>query len=322
MRKFQSISCFRTCLVTMVCLSPLLLNIWADKLQLNVRYFGIVFLTSTSTSIISSTTTTTTTSSIATTPLLSSEKIKRHNIAPFEYSPDEYTDVKLPRLYQANLPQSHITATNYSLAEANCSATIILIKTARSNSARRNQMRRQLRKVSSSSTISHYFILGQSIDGENDAELAKESTKNGDLLFGEFIDTYDNLTMKSLSALDWARTVCGEETGAFLLIDDDVQFKNTAAVSALSRIPFAAVACLAMMKPATIPVLRDGKWAITRDEYSVDTYPQYCIGPAIGFTRKAAGIIIEVARKTQSFKIDGQSFTCVRDHQETVMSCV
>jgi len=85
-----------------------------------------------------------------------------HNIAPFEFSPDKYTDDKLPPLYAASSIQSHVTAANYSMTSAKCSRTLILIKTARSNSVKRDQMRRQLRKVSQISN--HYFVLGQAID--------------------------------------------------------------------------------------------------------------------------------------------------------------
>lgn len=59
-----------------------------------------------------------------------------------------------------------------------------------------------------------------------------------------------------------------------------------------------------MMKPSTIPVMRHGKWGVTREEYNRDTYPAYCIGPAIGFTRKAAQVILNTAKMTKSYKID------------------
>ena len=41
-----------------------------------------------------------------------------------------------------------------------------------------------------------------------------------------------------------------------------------------------------------------------RPNQSSSTYPAYCIGPAIGFTRKAAQVILDTAKVTKSFKID------------------
>ena len=67
---------------------------------------------------------------------------------------------------------------------------------------------------------------------------------------------------------------------------------------------FATVACLAVMKPSNVPVLRKGKWGVTREEYNAATYPAYCLGPAIGFTRSAAVSILETAKKTEFYKID------------------
>ena len=39
---------------------------------------------------------------------------------------------------------------------------------------------------------------------------------------------------------------------------------------------FATVAGLAVMKPSNAPVLRKGKWGVTREEYNAETYPAYC----------------------------------------------
>ena len=59
-----------------------------------------------------------------------------------------------------------------------------------------------------------------------------------------------------------------------------------------------------MMKPPTIKVMRNGKWGVSREEYNRTTYPAYCIGPAIGFTRQAAEVILKAAKVTKSYKID------------------
>ncbi|NXR67146.1 B3G5B glucosaminyltransferase, partial [Rhadina sibilatrix] len=60
-------------------------------------------------------------------------------------------------------------------------------------------------------------------------ELLAESRQHGDILQGDFGDTYANLTLKTLLLLRWARACCG---GApFLLKADDDVFVNVPAVA-------------------------------------------------------------------------------------------
>ena len=70
-------------------------------------------------------------------------------------------------------------------------------------------------------------------DTEEENKLLDESMSYGDLVFGEFIDSYFNLTVKSLSALEWSLSSC-QDTKAVVLIDDDVQVIKPEAFISLS----------------------------------------------------------------------------------------
>ena len=54
--------------------------------------------------------------------------------------------------------------------------------------------------------------------------IEKEFTSHGDIILGNFVDTYQNLTLKSLSALNFFLDVC-PSTKLLYLIDDDVEFQ-------------------------------------------------------------------------------------------------
>ena len=75
-------------------------------------------------------------------------------------------------------------------------------------------------------------MLGLS-DDKNAEKIKAENAKSGDILIGNFIDTYYNLTVKSLSALDWSVESC-PETKSIILCDDDVQFRDVGAMRKFS----------------------------------------------------------------------------------------
>jgi hypothetical protein len=52
------------------------------------------------------------------------------------------------------------------------------------------------------------FILGSSSDGELNSMIVHENEKHGDIIQGDFMDTYRNLTFKSFVAWRWIRHNC------------------------------------------------------------------------------------------------------------------
>ena len=141
-----------------------------------------------------------------------------------------YNEEKLPSDYTEDTLQEFTTARSYSLNTANCSETLILIKTARKNSKRRFKMRKELKKLKD---INHYFMLGTAENGTYTDKLLAESDRYNDILIGNFIDSYYNLTIKSLSALQWSVDVC-TETKSIILCDDDVHFNEPKVIRSLA----------------------------------------------------------------------------------------
>ncbi|XP_077525492.1 beta-1,3-galactosyltransferase 1-like isoform X1 [Amblyomma americanum] len=62
------------------------------------------------------------------------------------------------------------------------------------------------------------FLLGRS---PYDPEIKAESQVHGDIVQGDFIDSYDNLTLKSVMMLHWTRSFC-PDVEYILKTDDDV----------------------------------------------------------------------------------------------------
>ena len=53
------------------------------------------------------------------------------------------------------------------------------------------------------------------------ADLEEESDQNGDLVITEHLDSYNNLTLKTMAAFDWMLTFC-PQTEYLLKTDDDM----------------------------------------------------------------------------------------------------
>ena len=185
-------------------------------------------------SVRSTTSTTTTTTTTSPSTSLDVVKVDGFNLEPFVLYDESYKGDKLPKQYTENLIQNFTVASNYSsdYSWQQCTDTMVVVKSARSNFDRRKLMRKKLTKLEG---ITYYFIIGMSAtnDTEEENKLLDESMSYGDLVFGEFIDSYFNLTVKSLSALEWSLSSC-QDTKAVVLIDDDVQVIKPEAFISLS----------------------------------------------------------------------------------------
>ncbi|XP_054713173.1 beta-1,3-galactosyltransferase 5-like [Uloborus diversus] len=138
-------------------------------------------------------------------------------------------------------------------------------------------------------------------------EIEKESHKNRDIVQGNFLDSYRNLTYKHLMGLAWAQKFC-KQTKFLLKMDDDIymdiyqfldyiklQFNQTALLN--------KIACYFQ---SNMPVVRDpvSKWYITKEEYKEDKFENYCSGWAYLTTINVAGKLHQMAKITPYFWVD------------------
>ncbi|XP_062854610.1 beta-1,3-galactosyltransferase 5 [Trichomycterus rosablanca] len=136
------------------------------------------------------------------------------------------------------------------------------------------------------------FMLGQTSDPVLTKELAEEAQEHGDLVQGRFLDTYANLTLKTLSMLAWARRFC-PEAHFVAKVDDDVMFNPNALLHYIDLkwgAPESELAELYIgrvhMKvvPDRDPV---SKHFLSEDAFGGTTFPDYCSGTAYVLSRPA-----------------------------------
>ncbi len=160
------------------------------------------------------------------------------------------------------------------------------------------------------------FLLGQLRPRNEDwlgtqESILRESETYGDLVSGNFEDTYRNLTYKHLMGYRWALSHC--PTAKFILKTDDDAFVDIFQLfdfTLRTYGPSPADVLLCNVYPeGTKPVRlssaesREGgrKWIVTPAEYPFDSYPKYCGGLGYLVTPDVAGRLSTLAHSLSRF---------------------
>ncbi|XP_049792540.1 beta-1,3-galactosyltransferase 4-like [Schistocerca nitens] len=142
------------------------------------------------------------------------------------------------------------------------------------------------------------FVTGHSGDGRLQEELIAEALVNGDMLVEDMVDTYDNLTVKTLLMLKWTADHCSQ-VSYVVKVDDDVVLN----VRALSRVLAGAAErgwplvgrLLRRPPPFRSPY---HKWYVPRWLYPEDALPEYLSGPSYAVAGSALRPLLRAALKT------------------------
>lgn len=101
-------------------------------------------------------------------------------------------------------------------------ALLILIPSAPSNHQKRKAQRETwLKLLGNRSGSSHAFVIGQAGNQEEQERIIKESDHYGDIIQIDMIESYRNLTLKTLGILHWTLNFC-PNADYILKVDDDI----------------------------------------------------------------------------------------------------
>ena len=120
------------------------------------------------------------------------------------------------------------------------------------------------------------FVLART-SHDTEEVLQKESSRYGDVLCVDFVDSYRNLTYKSLTSLYWASTRCSK--ARFVMKVDEDTFVNVPYLLHFlqyhERRLTRALVGYAILKPVCV---RTGKWAVDFSAYPLSIFPRYLLG--------------------------------------------
>ena len=188
---------------------------------------------------------------------------------------------------------------------------IIYVHSGASNADRRQALRRtwaseQLFKRPVTKVA---FMIGMPTEPHIFQALLQEFKEYGDLVVGNFMDSYRNLTLKSIMALKWVSTYCTNAKHA-LKTDDDVFLNIVEVITLIKKQPQQTrlITC-PVFNEKDMPILRDPKscmkWCAEPTDFPGDMgYPRYCSGTAYTLSVDIMGDMYQAALRTRFFFID------------------
>ncbi|XP_041371100.1 lactosylceramide 1,3-N-acetyl-beta-D-glucosaminyltransferase-like isoform X2 [Gigantopelta aegis] len=182
------------------------------------------------------------------------------------------------------------------------------------------------------------FLFGMDPHEGNNSVVESENERHHDVVRANFVDSYENLTLKSLAMLNWVLTYC-PSTKYLLKSDDDVYVNIPVLLTKLGKFESSEQKFLIGRIQPVIPVPREddipkpkAKWIMSRKEYSEDLYPAYLIGSAYAMTRASVPDLYAASMEVHYIKMEDVFLTglCANkagirrihmDCLETIRSC-
>nr|XP_018902208.1 PREDICTED: beta-1,3-galactosyltransferase 5 [Bemisia tabaci]XP_018902209.1 PREDICTED: beta-1,3-galactosyltransferase 5 [Bemisia tabaci] len=173
------------------------------------------------------------------------------------------------------------------------------------HSAPKNLKLRNLIRSTWGQELTTIFLLGETTPALQEA-IETENSLHHDIVQGNFIDSYRNLTYKHVMGFKWASYHC---PGAkYLLKTDDDVFVNVLFLRKFieSKLSPTGARKLILCDIQVTVVQRSfrSKWRVSPKEYSKNWYPQICKGWAILYSPDVSFQLYHIARKAPFFWID------------------
>jgi hypothetical protein len=181
---------------------------------------------------------------------------------------------------------------------------LIAITSAPSNKDARMAIRQTWGHYSQRSDVNIAFLLGSTDDPQLVKELQDENKLYGDLICGRFLDSYNNLTLKTVSLLEWVDNYC--KNIKFVLKTDDDMFINVPKLlSFIEKHAKVKRTIFGKLAKNWKPVRNESsKYYISPSEYKPAIFPDFTTGPAYLMTGDVIRDLHTAALGTTFFKLE------------------
>ena len=154
------------------------------------------------------------------------------------------------------------------------------------------------------------FLTGHKQDGY-ELSLKRQSSQYGDIIEGSFVDSYENLTYKSVMGLHWVNNFCNN-TRFILKTDDDVVVNIYKILHFLIEIDNDPTKNTGFLycnveggRQGAVPIRRsNSKFYMNTTDYKYDLYPPYCHGPGYVFSIDVAVKLLNSTKIVPFFKFE------------------
>lgn len=155
--------------------------------------------------------------------------------------------------------------------------------------------------------VSHYFLLGLSKEEDGTETLKEqvlqESQTHHDILQGDFLDSYNNLTIKTMLMFEWLSSHC-PNTAYAMKVDSDMFLNVHNLVNMLLKAPQHLYMTGLVVRGAA--VLRDhtSKWFLPVSAFPERIYPPYALGLGYVFSMDLPKKILEASAHVKAVYIE------------------
>ena len=184
---------------------------------------------------------------------------------------------------------------------------LVLVHTATEHFKRRQSLRKTWGNITLYQTYQMriVFLLGIPKNRSLNAKIKEENSQHGDIVQGNFIDDYVNLTHKGVMGLRWVTENC-RQAKFIVKVDDDV-FVNTLLLieNLLGKFWYSSRHIMGDVLHSAL-IFRWGKWDAGKDQFvNMTNYPfPYCTGVFVILTNDIVEELYKAAKATDFFWID------------------
>lgn len=180
---------------------------------------------------------------------------------------------------------------------------VILTSSAPENKERRDAIRETW--GGKRDDVKLFFMIGVAKNQTLQGNIRREYQKHSDIIQGNFLDSYKNLTYKFIMGFKFVIYFCSR--AKFILKTDDDTFVNMPVFmkylkSISIKHKISLISCN-IMYPSP-PIREFSKWHVSFDEYPPSIYPPYCSGFAVLFAYKTIFNIYREAQRGDFFWVD------------------
>lgn len=185
---------------------------------------------------------------------------------------------------------------------------VLLVPVAPNNREARDAVRATWgsEKMVMDKVVSLFFLLGQpGHEGREELQqkIFQESEEHHDIIQSDFLDSYKNLTIKTMVTMEWLATYCQNATYA-MKIDSDMFLNLDVLMNVLLQAPRENYMTGLVTKGAVVLRNPNSKWYLPKHVFPEDFYPPYALGLGYVLSMDLPNKLIEGAKHVKGIYIE------------------
>ncbi|XP_043961240.1 beta-1,3-galactosyltransferase 1-like [Gambusia affinis] len=185
---------------------------------------------------------------------------------------------------------------------------VLIVQVAPRNRAHRDIIRNSWgsEKLVNNQVVALFFLLGMQTGDDAEQvhrQLLQESREHHDLIQGDFVDCYKNLTIKTMVMLEWLNSYCSSAAYA-MKIDSDMFLNVPNLVDLLLKAPRTNYMTGLVTQGGRVSRNPNSKWFLPIEVFSEDVYPPYALGLGYILSLDLTKKLVEASRHIKPLYIE------------------